>query len=156
MREREKDKDKETNKEQSIYEWQKIISLWSGQPPTQHNPTLLFSINFHNFWSVPTNKSINQSEEEEGEERESIQELSLTLQKENWTNFDGIWEVVATQLEGWSLPTPDVPVSNAVIGKLFLPLLMLLTVLKRRQLKKRPGMAFPDLLFYLFLSFQYS
>ena len=132
-RAREKDKDKETNKEQSRYEWQIMISLWSGQPPTQHNPTLLFSINFHNFWSVPTNKSINQSEEEEGEERESIQELSLTLQKENWTNFDGIWEVVATQLEGWSLPTPDVPVSNAVIGKLFLPLLMLLTVLKRRQ-----------------------
>ena len=83
--------------------------------------------------SQPINQSINQSEEEEGEERDSIQELSLTLQKENWTNFDGIWEVVATQLEGWSLPTPDVPVSNAVIGKLFLPLLMLLTVLKRRQ-----------------------
>ena len=132
-RAREKDKDKETNKEQSRYEWQIMISLWSGQPPTQHNPTLLFSINFHNFWSVPTNKSINQSEEEEGEETDSIQELSLTLQTENWTNFDGIWEVVATQLEGWSLPTPDVPVSNAVIGKLFLPLLMLLTVLKRRQ-----------------------
>ena len=133
-----------------------MISLWSGQPPTQHNPTLLFSINFHNFWSVPTNKSINQSEEEEGEERESIQELSLTLQKENWTNFDGIWEVVATQLEEWSLPTPDVPVSNAVIGKLFFTFTYAVNCIEKTTVKKEAGngLSRPLVLFIFIFSIQ--
>ena len=47
--------------------------------------------------------------------------------------------VVVAQLAKRSLPTPEVLVSNPVIGKVFIDYCLLSTVFKSRKKEKRPG-----------------